>query len=366
MIQLQNIKKTYRTKNHQCEALRGVSLHIYPGEIFGIIGYSGAGKSTLIRCINLLERPDSGTVIVNGKELTSLTPSELRKTREKIGMIFQNFNLMNSRTVFQNIAYPLKNKGLSKTHIKLKVLKLLELVGISEKVNAYPSQLSGGQKQRVAIARALANDPEVILCDEATSALDPQTTQSILELLKDINQKLKITIVVITHEMHVVKTICDRVAVMENGRIVEEGNLLQIFTHPKTQVTKDFIATIFQTGRHYETLKKEHIIVPTRESTTIASISFVGQNTSQAFISKISRLFMVDASILFGNIEMIQGVPVGNLIVQLSGKPDDITKTIKYLKEHQISLEVIDDAGIAQNMDAERGEPVSGYAQSAV
>ena len=291
LIQLQDIRKTFATKDSQLEALRGVSLHIKNGEIFGIIGYSGAGKSTLIRCINLLERPTSGTVTVNGKELTALSPKELRKSREKIGMIFQSFNLMKSRDVFQNIAYPLKKKGLTKQQIAAKVLSLLDLVGISEKVHAYPSQLSGGQKQRVAIARALANDPEVILCDEATSALDPQTTQSILKLLKDINQKLKLTVVIITHEMQVIKEICNRVAVMENGVIVEEGELLQIFSNPKAQVTKDFIATVFQLNRAYELLESEEFMQSVSDDETIARISFVGEKTSQAFISEISRLF---------------------------------------------------------------------------
>lgn len=366
MIQLREIRKTYLTQNHRWEALRGVNLHIHPGEIFGIIGYSGAGKSTLIRCINLLERPDSGTVTVNGQELTALSPPQLRKAREKIGMIFQNFNLMNSRNVFQNVAYPLKNKGLSKKQIEMKVLQLLELVGISNKVHAYPSQLSGGQKQRVAIARALANDPEVILCDEATSALDPQTTQAILRLLKDINQKLKITMVIITHEMQVVKEICDKVAVMEDGKIIEEGELLQIFTNPKAKVTKDFVATLFQLNNTAELMKQELFVEPTGEAEIVARITFIGQRTSRAFISKISRLFTVDVSILLGNIELIQGIPVGNLITKLSGKPENIAKAIKYLKDHQVSLEVIEDVRNYQNIDAQRRESVSRYAEGVV
>ncbi len=367
MIQLQDIKKTYSiTKNHQVEALKGVSLHIQAGEIFGIIGYSGAGKSTLIRCINLLERPTSGSVTVNGQELTSLLPRELRKTREKIGMIFQNFNLMNSRTVFQNVAYPLKRKGLSKKEIATKVFNLLEIVGISEKAQVYPSQLSGGQKQRVAIARALANNPEVILCDEATSALDPQTTQSILKLLKDINQKFKITIVIITHEMQVVKEICNQVAVMENGKIVETGNLLQIFSNPKAQVTKDFIATVFQWEHANELLKTREIVESMKEDEIIAKIVFMGKNTAQAFISNIARMFTVDVSILFGNIEMIQGVAVGHLTTQFSGRRQDIFKALLYLKQQQISAEVINDAGTIQNTNAQCDELVSGYVQSAV
>lgn len=366
MIELLNITKTFTAKNHSVEALRGVSLHIQAGEIFGIIGYSGAGKSTLIRCINLLERPTSGSVIVNGKELTALTPKELRHSREKIGMIFQGFNLMRSRNVFQNVAYPLKGKGFTKDRIAAKVMNLLELVGISEKVHAYPSQLSGGQKQRVAIARALANDPEVILCDEATSALDPQTTQSILRLLEDINRKLRITMVIITHEMQVIKEICHRVAVMEDGGVVEEGEVLSIFAHPRAQTTKDFIATVFQFHKTDELLGKKQWLELIRENETIARISFIGARTSEAFISKISRLFAIDASILFGNIEMIQGVPVGSLIVKLNGEPDHIAKAIAYLQEYEIPVEVLKDAGNSQNIDSQCGEPVSRYAQGLI
>lgn len=223
LIQLDHIVKTFDTGADKVHAVSDVTLHIKSGEIFGIIGFSGAGKSTLVRCINLLERPTSGTVTVDGKVLTDLPAKELREARKKIGMIFQHFNLMRSRTVGENVAYPLKGSGLTKQQIKAKVRELLELVDISEKENAYPSQLSGGQKQRVAIARALANDPKVLLCDEATSALDPQTTGAILQLLKHLNEKLGITIVIITHEMAVVKEICDRVAVMEHGNVVEEA-----------------------------------------------------------------------------------------------------------------------------------------------
>ena len=226
MITLEHVSKTFTTKSGYVHAVKDVSLQINEGEIYGIIGFSGAGKSTLVRCINLLERPQEGKVIVDGKDLLSLDSAQLRSTRKKIGMIFQHFNLMRLRTVAQNVAFPLKKSGLSKEEIHRKVQELLALVDLSEKANVYPSQLSGGQKQRVAIARALANDPKVLLCDEATSALDPQTTHSILKLIKDINQKLHLTVVLITHEMGVVKEICDRVAVMEDGRIVEEGSIV--------------------------------------------------------------------------------------------------------------------------------------------
>ena len=243
MIEFTHVSKDFGTGEKMVRAVRDVSLTIQDGEIFGIIGFSGAGKSTLVRCINLLERPTNGTVVVDGKEMTALSPKELRLARRKIGMIFQHFNLMPSRTVFGNVAYPLQGQGLSKQAIQNKVRKLLKLVDIADKETAYPSQLSGGQKQRVAIARALANDPKVLLCDEATSALDPQTTKAILTLLKDLNQKLNLTIVMITHEMAVVKEICDHVAIMEHGQVVEQGEVFSLFADPKQPITQNFIRT---------------------------------------------------------------------------------------------------------------------------
>lgn len=352
MIWLKDIKKVYLSGNQRVEALKGINLHIEAGKIVGIIGYSGAGKSTLLRCINLLEKPTSGEVIVNGKDLTKLSAKELRKSREKIGMIFQHFNLMNSRNVFQNVAYPLKGKGLSKAEIKNKVSDLLELVGLGDKLNSYPSQLSGGQKQRVGIARALANDPQVLLCDEATSALDPETTQSILKLLKEINEKLKLTIVIITHQMEVVKEICQSVAVMEAGEIVEKGDVLQIFTNPQTQTTKNFVSTVFRYDKIYDYINKESFAETLGENDIIAKISFVGDNTVEAFISKLSRKFRVDASILFGNIEVIQDVPIGNLIVKFSGLSDGITESLQYLKKNNIQVEVIKDAAASSYLSA--------------
>lgn len=344
MIWLKDIRKIYSSENQKVEALKGINLHIESGKIVGIIGYSGAGKSTLIRCINLLETPTSGEVIVNGKDLTKLSSKDLRKTREKMGMIFQHFNLMASRTVFQNVAYPLKGKGLSKNQIKDKTESLIDLVGLSDKKAAYPSQLSGGQKQRVAIARALANDPQVLLCDEATSALDPETTQSILKLLKEINEKLNLTIVIITHQMEVVKEICEKVVVMEQGEIVEEGDILKIFTSPKTPTTKKFISTVFHYDKIYDFLNTDSFIKSLKENEIVAKVSFIGQNTGQAFISKLSRKFDVDASILFGNIEIIQNVQIGNLIVKLSGPRDGIIQSFDYLKKNNISMEVIKNA----------------------
>lgn len=359
MIYLKNIRKVYETKEHKIEAVKGVNLHVEAGKIIGIIGYSGAGKSTLIRCINLLECPTSGEVIVNGKDLTKLPPKELRKTREKIGMIFQHFNLMRSRNVFENVAYPLKGKGFTKEEIKAKVENLLELVGLNDKVKVYPSELSGGQKQRVAIARALANDPQVLLCDEATSALDPQTTGSILKLLKQINEKLGLTIVIITHQMEVVKEICHKVAVMEDGRVVEEGDTLQIFVNPKEKMTRDFVSTVFHYDKIYEVLEKESFIGKLTEEEVIAKISFVGQKTGQAFISKLSRKFRVDASILFGNIELIQEVPIGNLIVKFNGSKEGIIQSIDYLKQNDIYVEVIKNARTSEYLYAECSRTLS-------
>ena len=240
MIALQHVSKVFAgsDKTKQVHAVDDVSLTIQDGDIFGIIGFSGAGKSTLVRCINLLERPTSGSVEVDGQELTRMSAKELRQARKKIGMIFQHFNLMPSRTIFGNVAYPLRGSGLSKEEIREKVHSLLELVGIADKENAYPSQLSGGQKQRVAIARALANDPKILLCDEATSALDPQTTKAILSLLHHLNQTLGITIVVITHEMRVIQQVCTRVAVLDGGLVQEEGRVADIFAHPASRAAK--------------------------------------------------------------------------------------------------------------------------------
>ena len=281
MIYLKNICKTFIDDNKkEVHAVNDVSLTINDGDIFGIIGFSGAGKSTLVRCINLLERPTSGTVEVDGKDLTKLSEKELRESRKKIGMIFQHFNLFPSRTIFGNVAFPLQGSGLSKEEIAAKVRNLLELVGISEKENAYPSQLSGGQKQRVAIARALANDPDILLCDEATSALDPQTTKAILDLLKDLNKKLGITIVVITHEMAVVKEICNKVAVMEKGRVVEEGAVVSIFANPQEALTQNFIKTTSNLRKIEDLVNEGSPVVDLKPGELIVRLSYIEKNIS--------------------------------------------------------------------------------------
>ena len=346
MIVLENVSKIFKTaKNKQLNAVNNVSLKINKGQIYGIIGFSGAGKSTLVRCINLLERPTSGKVYVGGEELTSLKPRELREKRKKIGMIFQQFNLFGSRTVFKNVAYPLRYRGLSKEEIEKKVMSLLELVDIKEKAYVYPSQLSGGQKQRVAIARALANDPQILLCDEATSALDPQTTSSILKLLKKLNEELGITIVVITHEMGVVKELCHRVAVMNKGCLIEEGNIFEVFSHPKNQITQDFIDTTSNLSKIYTLIEEKHNITELKQGECIVRLKYKKDSVGEALISHVSRKFNVDVNIIFGNVELIDESLLGGLVVILHEKEKHgITKAVEFLNEQNVDVEVIKDA----------------------
>lgn len=352
MILLKNLNKIYNTKAGEVEALKDVTLNIKKGEIYGIIGFSGAGKSTLVRCINFLEKPTSGEVIVDEKNLGTLSNKELRVERKKIGMIFQHFNLMKSRTVFENIAYPLKGKGYSKEEINKKVNDLLKLVELEDKAKVYPSELSGGQKQRVGIARALANEPKILLCDEATSALDPQTTKSILRLLKEVNKKFGITIVVITHEMQVVKEICTRAAVMENGRVVEEGNIFKIFSEPKEKITKNFIDSTSLLTNIYDLIKEKSSVVDIKENEKILKLKYLENSTSEPIISIVSREFNVDTSIIFGNIEIIQDSPLGGLIVIIRGDEVQINKVIAYLKENKVEVEVIKDGRLSTKIIA--------------
>ena len=348
MIKLEHISKDFGVGPRQIHAVQDVSLSINMGEIFGIIGFSGAGKSTLVRCINLLERPTAGTVTVDGKELTALSPAELRQARKKIGMIFQHFNLMPSRTVFSNVAYPLRGSGLNKKEIADKVHRLLELVGIGDKAEAYPSQLSGGQKQRVAIARALANDPSVLLCDEATSALDPQTTISILHLLKQLNETLGITVVIITHEMAVVKEICNRVAVMEHGRVVEQGDVFNVFADPQQDITRSFIHTTSNLRKIEELIAEDSPVVRLQPGELIVRLSYVQRNVSEPLISAVSQKFQVSLNIIFADIAIVQGAPIGGTVAIISGQRQQITKAIEYLIEKNVGVEVIKDARAAQ------------------
>lgn len=344
MIKLENIDVTFKQGVKVVNAVKNVSLHVEPGDIYGIIGYSGAGKSTLVRTINLLQRPTNGNVVVNGVGLLKLKPKGLRAARKKIGMIFQHFNLMNTLSVFDNVAFPLKKSGKTKSEIEQKVLSLLELVGLEDKVNSYPRQLSGGQKQRVAIARALANDPDVLLCDEATSALDPKTTYSILELLQKVNVQLGITIVIITHEMQVVKEICNKVAVMEEGEVIEKGSVLEIFTNPERDLTKDFIDTATHINQGIETVLSHEQLLNLQEGDYLVKISFVGASTGEPLITKLSTQFQVAANILFANVEIIQDTPVGTLLVGLSGEKSGIENALSYIKEQGVSVDVLEES----------------------
>lgn len=348
MIRLENVSKTFTDSNKEVHAVNNVSLTINDGDIFGIIGFSGAGKSTLVRCINLLEKPTVGKVFVDDAEITALSGKELRKARKKIGMIFQHFNLMPSRTIFGNVAYPLRGSGLSKEEIKEKVHHLLELVGISEKENAFPSQLSGGQKQRVAIARALANDPNILLCDEATSALDPQTTKSILKLLQQLNQTLGITVVVITHEMAVVKEICNRVAVMDHGDVVEEGEVFHVFASPKEPLTRSFIKTTSNLQKIEELIEADSPVVATKKGELIVRLTYVEKNTSEPLISTVTQKFGIILNIVFADVEIVQNAPIGGTVAIVSGESSRIDEALQYLRDKNVGVEVIKDDRVLQ------------------
>ncbi len=344
MIELRHISKDFGTGEHAVHAVQDVSLTVETGEIFGIIGFSGAGKSTLVRCINLLERPTSGEVLLDGQELTALPPKQLRQTRKKIGMIFQHFNLMPSRTVAGNVAYPLRGSGLSREQIAAKVQSLLELVGIGDKADAFPSQLSGGQKQRVAIARALANDPSVLLCDEATSALDPQTTKAILHLLRDLNAKLGLTIVLITHEMAVVREICHRVAVMEHGRVAEQGEVFNVFVDPRQDITRSFIQTTSNLQKVEELIAADSPVTRLNPGELIIRLSYVQRNAAEPLISVVTKLFDVSLNIIFADINIVQDAPIGGTVAIISGERSHITKAIEYFIDKNVGVEVIKDA----------------------
>ena len=348
MIRLENVSKTFTDSNKEVHAVNNVSLTINDGDIFGIIGFSGAGKSTLVQCINLLEKPTVGKVFVDDAEITALSGKELRKARKKIGMIFQHFNLMPSRTIFGNVAYPLRGSGFSKEEIKEKVHHLLELVGISEKENAFPSQLSGGQKQRVAIARALANDPSILLCDEATSALDPQTTKSILKLLQQLNQTLGITVVVITHEMAVVKEICNRVAVMDHGDVVEEGEVFHVFASPKEPLTRSFIKTTSNLQKIEELIAADSPVVATKKGELIVRLSYVEKNTSEPLISTVTQKFGIILNIVFADVEIVQNAPIGGTVAIVSGESSRIDEALQYLRDKNVGVEVIKDDRVLQ------------------
>ncbi len=347
MIRFENVSKEFDSEGISVAAVKDVSLEINKGEVFGIIGFSGAGKSTLVRCINLLERPTKGKVFINEKEITALSESELKEQRKKIGMIFQQFNLFSNRTVYNNVEFPLKRSKLTRRQKQEKVMRLLKLVDLEDKASAYPSQLSGGQKQRVAIARALANDPEILLSDESTSALDPKTTKSILTLLKKLNRELGITIVVITHEMQVIKDICDRVAVMKDGEVVEYGDVFDIFANPTQDITREFVEGTSNLSRIKELLENKSAITQLKQGEAILKFKYLERSASEALVSQLSRKFNLDINIIFGNIELIGDNPVGVLVSIVRGTAREIDAAIEYLKEKNVGVEVILDGRTA-------------------
>lgn len=338
MITLSNLVKTFQTKDGKVTAVDHINLEIHEGEIFGIIGYSGAGKSTLIRLINMLEVPTSGEITIAGKNLTRLSKKELRESRQNIGMIFQHFNLLWSRTVKENISFPLEIIGVPKEEREKRVNELIQLVGLEGRGDSYPSQLSGGQKQRVGIARALATNPKVLLCDEATSALDPKTTNSILELLVDINKKLGLTIVIITHEMHVIRKICHRVAVMENGRIVEQGKVIDVFKKPKEEMTKEFVKQVVEPEETEEAIK--HLFKQNGIG-TVLQLTFVGGDTKKPLITEIIRTFNVSVNILQGKISQTQNGPYGTLFISVNGDDKEINRVLQFIRDEHVEVEVI-------------------------
>lgn len=349
MIKLVNVEKTYYSKAGDIAALKKTNLEIKEGTIFGIIGLSGAGKSTLIRCINMLEVPTSGQVFVDGQELTAMSEAQLRKARQNIGMIFQHFNLLASRTVFDNVAFPLEIQGIPRDKIKTRVEELLELVQLSDRGGYYPSQLSGGQKQRVGIARALASNPKVLLSDEATSALDPQTTKSILQLLRDINSRLNLTIVMITHQMEVVKEICDQVAVIENGTIIEEGSMYKVFTEPQQETTKEFVKTVndIRIPSIINTESMQQTYFP--DAKLLLNLTFLGgeddeegsTGADQPLVSSIIKKFGVDVNIISGKVDYLKDLPYGTLLVELIGEEAEIKNALQYIYDKKVKVEVI-------------------------
>ena len=327
------MSKTFETKDGSVQALNHVSLSIETGDIYGIIGMSGAGKSTLVRCMNFLEVPSEGKVLIDGKSLSEFSPKELRKEREKIGMIFQHFNLLMQKNVLENVCFPLYIQGKKKAEARAKALELLEIVGLADRAKAYPAQLSGGQKQRVAIARALASDPQILLCDEATSALDPQTTSSILELLQDINQKFGITIVIITHQMSVVREICTHVAIMKDGEVKEQGLVEEIFSHPKSQVAKELISK--DSGNDVESKKLTQSEIQDGE---IVRIVFSENSAFEPVIANLILTFHEPVNILKANTKNVGGVAKGEMILQFMSDSTNVPEMKKFLTERGLEI----------------------------
>lgn len=339
LIELNQVGKSFTGKTGPIHAVNGINLAIEEKDVYGIVGYSGAGKSTLVRLLNGLETPTAGQVLVNGEDVATLQGPALRTFRKKVGMIFQHFNLLWSRTVIENIQLPLELAGVAKDQRKKKAEELLSLVGLDGRGDAYPSQLSGGQKQRVGIARALANDPDILLCDEATSALDPQTTEEVLELLANINKQLGLTIVLITHEMNVIRKICNKVAVMELGKIVEEGSVREVFRHPQQEVTKIFVQQDLEPKADPSELLKEFI--KENPKGTLATLHFLEDNANEPVVSQAIRKFPINISIVYGNIERVTGNSFGTLTVQFTGDTDKIEEAINFIETQQVGVEVL-------------------------
>lgn len=340
MIEINQLGKFYSFKGKEFQVLENINLHIEQGKIFGVIGESGAGKSTLLRCINFLERPSTGSVLIDGVNLATLSDQALRQERQTIGMIFQHFNLLESRTVFENIALPLELLHQSRSMIQQKVLPLLNLVGLMEHKNHYPNQLSGGQKQRVAIARSLVTNPRILLCDEATSSLDPKSTLSILNLLKEINKKFNLTILLITHEMDVIKHICDQAAVLDKGQLIECGSVIELFSQPKTLITKQLV----QHFLHLELPKKIRHKLQAHENhqtNPVIRFTFLGEDSGEALISLLVQRFHITVNILQANIENIQDITMGFTVCQLSGESARIQDAIAYVQTTKVMIEVL-------------------------
>lgn len=341
IVDLHDVSVTFQSNGKPLHAVDKVNLQIKQGDIYGIIGYSGAGKSTLVRTINLLQKPTAGKVTVSGKDLLQLSSSELRKARKKIGMIFQHFNLLNSRTVLNNVEYPLLSQPISKAKRQAKAKHLLEIVGLAEFEHSYPEQLSGGQKQRVAIARALANDPDILVSDEATSALDPKTTDDILNLLKHLNETLGLTIVLITHEMQVIKSICHHVAVMDDGKIIERGEVAEVFSNPQQALTQNFVDSSANVTGALEQIKADPGLQNLAEGERILYLKFRGKATKESLISDLTELYQLKANILFANIERIGSTSIGYLIIILSGTPKRLADGINFLNRHGVRVQLL-------------------------
>ncbi|MGT2846167.1 methionine ABC transporter ATP-binding protein [Streptococcus massiliensis] len=346
IIKLEHIDVTFQQKKRQIQAVKDTSIHINAGDIYGIVGYSGAGKSTLVRVVNLLQVPTAGTITVDGDVIfdqgrVQLSAEQLRQKRRDIGMIFQHFNLMSQKTAKENVYFALKHANLTSEEKEQKVTELLDLVGLSDRADNYPSQLSGGQKQRVAIARALANDPKILISDEATSALDPKTTKQILALLQELNQKLGLTIVLITHEMQIVKDIANRVAVMQDGSLIEEGSVLDIFSNPREELTQDFITTATGIDEALVKIYQQDIVKNLPENSILAHLKYAGSATDTAIINDLYKNYGVSANILFGNIEILEHTPVGELVVILSGNSEQLLAAQAGLNEAGVTLKVL-------------------------